>query len=194
MKRTMIFALMGLLAMGAMAQTRSLAYVDIPSAQARVDSLTEEIATLEQEITTLQQEVTDLRNSIAQNRNQINEIEPILINVQFQSRELYDVMSEITDATMRENAKSNIDRTKELEGRLESKVRDLERSNATSERTIENNLKKIDRNEATIAKNNDEITILNASIEKTRIQQNRLAKIMEDIESSLANAETAIGN
>lgn len=194
MKRTMIFALMGLLAMGAMAQTRSLAYVDIPSAQARVDSLTEEIATLEQEISTLQQEVTDLRNSIAQNRNQVNEIEPILINVQFQSRELYDVMSEITDATMRDNAKNNIDRTKELEGRLEAKVRDLERANAVSERTIENNLKKIDRNEATIAKNNDEITILNASIEKTKIQQDRLAKIMEDIESSLANAETAIGN
>jgi chromosome segregation ATPase len=194
MKRTIMIALMGLLAMGAMAQTRSLAYVDIPSAQARVDSLTTENQTLADNISESENLISQERNSIAQNRSQVNEIEPILANVQIQSRELYDVMSEISDAAMRENAKNNIDRTKDLQNRLETKVRELERANAVSERTIENELKKIDRAEATIAKNNDEITILKASIEKTEIQQKRLTDLMTKIESSLTQAETAIGN
>jgi chromosome segregation ATPase len=189
-----MIALMGLLAMGAMAQTRSLAYVDIPSAQARVDSLTTENQTLADNISESENLISQERNSIAQNRSQVNEIEPILANVQIQSRELYDVMSEISDAAMRENAKNNIDRTKDLQNRLETKVRELERANAVSERTIENELKKIDRAEATIAKNNDEITILKASIEKTEIQQKRLTDLMTKIESSLTQAETAIGN
>lgn len=192
MKKTAALVLGVLLTAGLYAQSAAIAYVDIPTAENEVATLTKENDTLTAENDRLNKENSDLRSKIATSQNTINEVNPIIENVRAKGAELYTIISTISDKKMKDDAQAALNRNKELQGQLENKKAELERSVTADQRTVTNNQRQIDINNAKMQKNKDRIVILNAAIAKTKFQQGQLQSYMQDVDKFLTNAEAVL--
>lgn len=180
-KMLMVITVFFLIGIAAVVAEQKIPYVDIPTAQAKVEELTQENQTMAAEAEEMQQETKELQQEIENWKKDISEMELILDKVVQKGKELYEVYGNIVDAETKEKAHNAIETNKDLRSKLEKRIKAAQINIQKAQKTIDNNEKNTNINNNKISRNKDRINLLNASIEKTQNQTQVLSTLIDNI-------------
>jgi chromosome segregation ATPase len=172
-----------------LSEEQKIPYVDIEEAQAKIEKLENANEQMRQESETLQQENSEIETDMEQWQTQINEINFILDRVKQKAADLYEIKSDIVDKDLKKKATDAIERNRNLRDELEDKKESLQKKIKNAEEEMEDNKKQININNRKIARNIDTVNLLNASIEKTRTQQEMVDSYISTVKD--INSEAA---
>lgn len=167
-------------------------FVDITEANQQIADLEADTETRTATIAELQTSNTELEQNVISYQQELNNIVPLITQVERQSTELFAVNSTIIDAELKAQSREAIKRTRELLSGLSAQKKQLEKDIDDAEDTMKENNTQIRINEAVIAKNEDTIVVLQAAIEKTTNQKTQLESYLSNVDSLLSEAESYV--
>ena len=142
--------------------------VDVPTAQAEIDELTQQNETMSSENQQYESNNTTLRNEIEAMEALKREISVALGKISSQAGELYTIMQTVNDADMKARLNAQITTNRSQRYALEQKTDALNSQIEEHDYMIEKNIRWINRNIIQTKKNNARISHLNASIAYTQ--------------------------
>ncbi|MDA3957685.1 hypothetical protein [Oceanispirochaeta sp.] len=168
MRKSLLFLMVLVLSTGTIFAQTSPEAVDIPSAQAEIDALTEENSAMSDENSQYESENTTLRNEIEAMEGLKRNIFVTQGKISSQAGELYSIMQSVNDADMKARLNSQISTNRSQRYALEQKNQELNAQIKLHNLSVEKNIRYINRNIVQTKKNNTRIAHLNASISYTR--------------------------
>jgi cell division protein FtsB len=168
MRKSLLFLMVLVLSTGTIFAQTSPEAVDLPSAQAEIDALTEENSAMSDENSQYESENTTLRNEIEAMEGLKRNIFVTQGKISSQAGELYSIMQSVNDADMKARLNSQISTNRSQRYALEQKNQELNVQIKLHNLSVEKNIRYINRNIVQTKKNNTRIAHLNASISYTR--------------------------
>lgn len=177
-KTSMILMFLMLMSTIAFAQ-RSPEAVDIPTAQAEIDALTEQNQRMASENEEYEQNNSTLQNEVEAMEALKRDISVTQGKISSQAGELYAVMQTVNDAEMKSRLNTQISTNRAQRYALEQKTSDLNAQIEEHNFSIERNIRWINRNIIQTKKNNSRIAHLNASITYTQSEGQGMDEAIE---------------
>jgi len=194
MKRTLVGVLFALAALGGLAAQDKSAYpfVDMGKAQALIDVLTKENETLTNEALRLRKEAADLTAQVIATQKGSTDLVPLWNAVRARYSELAAIDADLADKGLKAKSTDATVKTLALLKRLTGRIDELGLRAVDLGREVERRLSQASVDEARVARNTDDIILLQAALARTKAQQGRLDAVIGELANLTTQAEAAL--
>lgn len=158
-------------------------YVDMSTAQALVDTLVKENETLKADADKLRKEATSLTDQITVTKKWIADLVPILDEVKARNGDLATVSEPVVDRVLKAKSISAAEKNKAGEKKIAKRIDELGAKVLELAKQIETRLFQAAVNDAKVARNNDDIILLQATLSKTKVQEAQLQTVIDQIDT-----------
>jgi uncharacterized coiled-coil DUF342 family protein len=170
----------------------SIPYVDMSTAQTLVDTLVKENESLGADASSLRKQAATVTDQITAAKKSLDDFLPLLDEVRARISELATITEELVDRVLKAKALNAMDKNKAAEKKVKTKIDELSAIIVALPKQIETLVFQIAVDNAKIARNNDDIVLLQATISRTKVQETRLNTILTDIDTTSAKVDSFI--
>lgn len=192
MKAKIIVALVILMVFTSALFAYEVPLVDIKTAQEEVDKKTKENEEMSKKVEELKARNTELESKIEDAEKKVSELSPVLERARRKGQDLYKVFATVKDDEVRSSTKETIDKNNELKQNLQKLRSQLSENIEKYSDEREENIRQIEVLNARMSRNEDAITLLQASIDKTSKQKKELESYVQDVEKYLQESQTLL--
>ncbi len=161
----------------------SIPYVDMSTAQALVDTLVKENETLKADADKLRKEAVSFTEQITSTKKWINDLTPILDEVRTRNGDIATVSEALVDRVLKAKSISAAEKNKAGEKKIAKRIDELGAKVIELGRQIETRVFQAAVDDAKVARNNDDIILLQATLSRTKVQEAQLQAVIDRIES-----------
>lgn len=161
----------------------TIPYVDMSTAQALVDTLVKENETLKADADKLRKEAASLTDQITVTKKWIADLVPILEEVKARNGDLATVSEPLVDRVLKAKSISAAEKNKAGEKKIAKRIDELGAKVLDLGKQIETRLFQAAVNDAKVARNNDDIILLQATLSKTKVQEAQLQTVIDQIDT-----------
>lgn len=165
---------------------------DLGSAQTLLETLTRENETLAADATRLQKEADLLTGQITAARKESSDLLPFLDEVKARSASIATLAEALVDRALKAQAWAAFAKNKATERRIKQRLDDLLAQVLDLTKQIEGKTNQVAVNQARVARNNDHMVLLQATVAKTRLQENQLRLLLDEIDALSAKADSTL--
>lgn len=158
-------------------------YVDRNTAQALVDTLTNENDTLKAEADKLRKEAASLTQQITFTRKSINDLVPLLEEVKARNAEMASLSEDLVDRSLKAKSLSAAEKNRAGEKKVAKRIDELVAKVIGLGKQVESRLFQAAVNDARVNRNTDDIVLLQATLSKTKVQEAQLQIVIDQIEA-----------
>jgi predicted nucleic acid-binding Zn-ribbon protein len=196
MKRTIVFmALFALLPAAFMfGQDTLIPYVDVAKTQAQIEVLNAEIVKCGENIKTAEAEIVKIDKLVADLTTELFKLESFLPYVSDKGGELYTNYVAIKDPKSKQDALVAMQKNEEVKDKVSARIAQLKDLLEAQKKPKKDAQLKISTNKSVIKSDQDKIVLLEASISKTKKQQEELNTYMDTIDKYLTDADSLLKN
>jgi len=192
-RRWLLGTLFAVCAFPSFAQDRNaFPFVDLGKAQALIDTMTKENETLKAEADQLHQKIDGLKAQILASRQGTNALVPLLDDVHARSSDLATITEGLADRGLQAKAAAAAEKNKVLEKRLNQKIAEMGSQTIDWGRQVQTLTDQVSIDEARLIRNTEDIIVLQATVAKTKAQQERLQTTIDRIDALSAKVDTAL--
>ncbi len=167
-------------------------YVDLGKAQVLIDTLTKENESLKKEREQLGQKIEALRAQILTSQQGSSALVPLLEDVRARNADLATLLDSLVDRGLRVKAQAALDKNHATEKRLAQRIDELGARTIDWGNQMQQLVDQASIDDARLKRNTEDIIVLQATVAKTKAQQDRLTAVMDQVDTLSAKADGAL--
>ena len=167
-------------------------YVDLGKAQILIDTMTKENESLKKEREQLGQKIEALRAQILASQQGASVLVPLLEDVKARNADLATLLDSLVDRGLRTQAQAALDKNHATEKRLTQRIDELGVSTIDWGKQMQQLVDQASIDDARLKRNTEDIIVLQATVAKTKAQQDRLLVVIDQVDTLSSKADGAL--